>query len=64
MPRRITVSWTHTEDFTRTFEVDDEIDLDDKEAIEELICDLTQEELSESFDGCTNRTIYDVAKGE
>lgn len=62
MPRKIEVSWSHTEDFTRTFEVDDDIGLDDKDAIEELICDLDQAELSEAFDGCTSRSIYNVTE--
>jgi hypothetical protein len=64
MPRQLTVSWSHTEDFTHTFEVDDDIAIDDKEAIEELICELDHDQLSAAFDGCTDRTIFDVTEGE
>lgn len=61
MTKQITVSWSHTEDFTHTFTVeDDNFDHEDRDALEELIADLDQEQLTAAFDGMPSRTIWDT----
>ena len=62
MPKQLTVSWSQTEDFTHTFDVDDDLDADDTDALEELIGDLDQDDLTKAFEGCTDLTISDVTE--
>jgi hypothetical protein len=56
----IKVSWWHTEHFEAEIEMDDDFDIDADDAddqLEEKICELDQDELSEAFEGCTDREI-------
>ena len=57
----VRVSWFHREEFERDFRVP--VDLDDEEQQEELldqITNLEQDELTEAFEGCTEREITEV----
>lgn len=56
MPR-MQVTWSQTEEFSHVFEVDEDFDATDDEAVEELICNLDTPELDEAFQGCMERTI-------
>lgn len=64
MTKRIEVSWSHTEDFTHTFTVEDDFDLENRDAVEELIADLDQQEMDEAFDGMPSRTIYSTTEAD
>lgn len=60
MTRRVEIDWFHTETFTATVEVPDDFDPgadDADEVLEEIVCDMGQDELSLAFTGCTERTI-------
>jgi hypothetical protein len=59
---KITAHWTHTEEFTREFEVPDGWTIEDEETLLDMIADLDQAQLTEAFDGCTDRSILDVTR--
>lgn len=62
MTKQINVEWTTTETFKETFDVEDDFDITDTEAVDDLICALEQEELDECYDGITERQITHVEK--
>ena len=58
--KQITISWFHTETFTATITVEEDFDIEAEDADEELdevICGMSNEELSAAFTGCTEREI-------
>ncbi|UOK18418.1 hypothetical protein SEA_BRUHMOMENT_102 [Arthrobacter phage BruhMoment] len=60
--RLVTVSWYQTEHYTDTIEVPADFDLEADDAdqrLEELICELSSEEMDKAFTGTTDRQITD-----
>lgn len=58
----VRVKWFHTEEFEAVLEVDDDFDIDADDAEEQLldlIANMDNEDLTEAFEGCTNREITD-----
>ena len=58
----VRVSWFHTETFERVFRVPEDFDPGDEDSTELLdqIANLDQEDLTEAFEGCTEREITEV----
>ena len=60
MTRMVEISWFATETFTATVEVDEDFDPEAEDAdeyLDEIICDMDQEELTAAFQDCTEREI-------
>lgn len=67
MSRDVKISWWHTETFTATVTVDDDFDInadDADEQLEELICQMDDEEMNAAFTGCAEREITEKEEAQ
>lgn len=65
MAQTVRVSWFHTEEFQAEFEVEDDFNPEeDEEELLEQIVNMDHDELTEAFEGCTDREITEVTPVE